>query len=117
MSNTYAWFIRRMESYPQFDPGNGRGPLQNVVCRVSWARQGFDDNGNATEIPGEQDIEFSASDAFVPYSELKEADVIGWIEAALGADQVSALNAALDAKLAALSAPVVERLPLPWGNP
>ena len=44
---------------------------------------------------------------FTAFADITEADVIGWVEAALGEDQVTALKASIDAQIAEKITPTV----------
>ena len=51
----------------------------------------------------------------IPYADLTEATVIGWVEAALGAETLAAMEAAFDAQIAEQQAPS-KATGTPWGN-
>ena len=42
-----------------------------------------------------------SGDTFVPYDQLTQEQVIGWVKESLGADTVTSLEAGLDAQIAA----------------
>jgi hypothetical protein len=50
-----------------------------------------------------------------PYESLTEAQVVGWVKEAMGAEQVAAHEAAVAAQIAAQKAPVVAS-GLPWSQ-
>jgi hypothetical protein len=52
---------------------------------------------------------------FVPYDQLTEAQVIAWVQDAMGAEQVAALEANLDGQLSAMANPVTAS-GTPWSN-
>jgi len=51
----------------------------------------------------------------IPYADLTEEVVVGWVKAALGEDTVAAIDAALAAKIANQKAPK-KATGTPWGN-
>jgi len=51
----------------------------------------------------------------IPYADLTEATVIGWVKAALGEEAVAAIDAALAAQIAEQQAPS-KATGTPWGN-
>jgi hypothetical protein len=51
----------------------------------------------------------------IPYADLTEATVIGWVQSALGADTVAAIDAALAAQIADQQAPK-KATGLPWAQ-
>ena len=56
---------------------------------------------------------------FIPYEDLTEADVIGWIQADLGVDGVNNLYACIQGQIdSQINPPVVPvNTPLPWSTP
>lgn len=58
----------------------------------------------------------SSSSTFIPYAELTEATVIGWIKDSLGQDGVNSIEVALQAQIEAKKNPPVSPTitPLPW---
>lgn len=52
---------------------------------------------------------------FVPYDQLTEAQVIGWVETSMGEEGLAALNLRLDNDLAAQANPPIKS-GLPWSN-
>ena len=51
----------------------------------------------------------------IPYADLTEATVIGWVEASLGAETLAAMEAGYDAQIAEQQAPS-KATGTPWGN-
>ena len=107
MSNTYSWVISQLDCYPEAD-GN-----QDVVFTVHWRRQATDGTHNA-DIYGSQAVTLDAEAPFTPYADLTEAQVIGWLEDAFGAEQLASQVAALDAQIANQINPPVISPALPW---
>jgi len=124
MANTYTWHIANMNIVPS---SNGQ---TNVVSKIYWYLEAFSSetqqvknmDGSTNTIPyqattnGETDVTYTAGSPFTAYNQLTQAEVIGWVQAALGATQVSALEAQLDAEIAAKISPQNTSLPLPWHN-
>lgn len=105
MANTYTWSVMSMSSYPTYE--SQTNVVFEVFCSVSGS------NGTqSTAIPVTQSVTYTAGSAFTPYAQLTQEQVIGWVQNAMGASAVSALEAQLDAALAAL--PSNQVLPLPW---
>lgn len=107
MSSTYTWVISQLECYPEHDN------KADVVFTVHWRRQATDGTHNA-DIYGSQAVTLDASAPFTPYAELTEAEVIGWLETAMGEETLAAQVAALDKQIADQINPPVVRPPLPW---
>ena len=51
---------------------------------------------------------------FTPYADLTEAQVIGWVQGAMGAEQVAAYEANVAQQIADQINPPVVTPPLPW---
>jgi hypothetical protein len=107
MANTYTWVISQLDAYPQQDGHT------DVVFTVHWRRQATDGTHTA-DIYGSQAVTLDPSATYIPYAELTEADVIGWLEDAMGADTLEAQTAALDQQIANQINPPVITPPLPW---
>lgn len=107
MANTYTWVISQLECYPQHE-GN-----QDVVFTIHWRRQVTDGTHNA-DIYGSQSVTLNPDEPFTPYADLTEAQVIGWLEAAFGAETLASQVAALDKQIEDQINPPVIRPPLPW---
>jgi hypothetical protein len=108
MANTYTWVISQLECYPQHEGKT------DVVFTVHWRRQATDGSGHNADIYGSQAITLNPDETFVPYANLTQAEVIGWLEAAMGADTLAAQEAALDKQIADQVTPPVTHPPLPW---
>ena len=109
MANTYTWVISQLECYPQHEGHD------DVVFTVHWRRQATDGTHYA-DVYGSQSVTLDPSAPFTPYASLTEAQVIGWLEAAMGAEIVAKMNAALDKQIEDQINPPVVRPALPWVN-
>lgn len=107
MANEYKWVISCLECYPEHE---GK---QDVVFVCHWRRQATDGTHNA-DIYGSQSVTLEPDAPFTPYANLTEAQVIGWLEAAFGDEQLAAQKAALDKQIEDQINPPVIRPPLPW---
>lgn len=107
MSNTYNWIISQLEAYPEHE-GH-----QEVVMTVHWRRQATDGTHNA-DIYGSQSVTLNPDEPFIPYADLTQAEVKGWLEAAMGAERVAEMDAALDTQIENQINPPVITPPLPW---
>ena len=99
MATTYDWNCRTVDCYPT------DGEYTDVVYNVHWIVTGtsdtLDPDGNAytaTSI-GTQTISTSDLSSFTPFADLTNADVVAWTKAAMGADQVTALETNIQSKI------------------
>lgn len=107
MPNTYTWIISQLDAYPQQDGHT------DVVMTIHWRRQATDGTYSA-DIYGAQSVTLDAEAPFTPFADLTEAQVIGWLEDAFGAELLAAQVAALDQQIANQINPPVVSPPLPW---
>ena len=107
MANQYSWVISQLEAYPQHEGHN------DVVFTVHWRRQATDGTHFA-DVYGSQSVTLNPDEPFTPYANLTEAEVIGWLETAFGAEQLASQIAALDKQIEDLINPPILRKPNPW---
>ena len=101
MAIGYTWDVSTVDTYPTKDSKS------DVVYNVHWRLTATDDtnkdsdgnNWTATSY-GSQGVDTSDLSSFTVFADLKASDVQGWVEAALGADEVTAMKAGLDAQIA-----------------
>ena len=101
MAIGYTWDVSTVDTYPTKDSKS------DVVHNVHWRLTATDDtnkdsdgnNWTATSY-GSQGVDTSDLSSFTAFADLTASDVQGWVEAALGADEVTAMKAALDAQIA-----------------
>ena len=101
MAISYTWDVSTVDTYPTKDSKS------DVVHNVHWRLKATDDtnkdsNGNnwTAEVYGSQLVDTSDLSSFTAFADLTASDVQGWVEAALGADSVTAKKASLDANIA-----------------
>lgn len=111
MANTYAWDCRTVDVYPTHDSNS------DVVYNVHWRLNATSDQTH--EVDGE-DVPYTASvygtqnistddiENFIPFADLTNAVVTGWVETAMGADEVQAKKDALDSNIASQITPTSE---------
>jgi hypothetical protein len=103
---TITWNIEQMD----------RQTSNGLVTTVHW-------RANASETVGEEtyaatnygSVGLTAGDTLIPFANLTEAVVIGWVKDHLGAEVVTATEENLATQIAAQKAPVsVSGLPAAW---
>ncbi len=101
MAISYTWDVSTCDVYP------AKSGKSNVVHNVHWRLTGSDDSNNDAEgnpqaatVYGSQSLDTSDLSSFINWSSLQASDVQGWVEAALGSDEVSTLKAGIDASIA-----------------
>jgi len=107
MANTYTWTVTRMDCYPTQDS------YTDVVFAVYWVLSGAD-GVNTCSTSGNTQVTLDPAEPYIPYAELTQDQVTGWVQEALGPDGVAQCEGNVDTQLAAISAPPVVTPPLPW---
>ena len=103
MAITYTWDCKTVDTYPTKDSKS------DVIFNVHWRLNGEDDteDKNTGSIYGVASINTDDLSTFTAFADLKESDIIGWVESGLGEDQVKSLKANLDAQIAEKITPTV----------
>ena len=108
MAVTYTWIIQQLDCVPQQDG------LTNVVQTVHWRMTGVDGEHTA-EVYGSVALP-GPGQPFVAYEDLTQAHVEGWVESALGEEQVQEYRQGIASQIAALANPPIVRPALPWAD-
>ena len=107
MTITNTWGVSQMDAYPQLDGET------DVVFNVHWNLLASDGTYQASAY-GTQSVSLDPGAPFTPYADLTQAQVIGWVQSAMGAEQVASLEANLAQQIADQANPPVVTPPLPW---
>ena len=114
MAVTYNWVVEQMSCYPEVD---GK---QDVVFSVAWRLFGTEVVGEVTytaTVYGTVGINTADLETFTPYDELTQEQVVGWVQDALGAEQVAEYETNVANQIANQVTPKVVNPPLPWVQP
>jgi hypothetical protein len=106
---TTTWKISQLDCYPEYE-GNS-----DIVFTVHWTLFGTDETYTGS-VYGSVGLTLDEGATFTPYEELTETQVIGWVQDALGEEQVAAYEANVAKQIAEQIAPPVINPPLPWIN-
>jgi hypothetical protein len=107
MANSYNWTIDSMVSYPQIDG------LVDVVVTVNWTCRGTDGTYSGL-LAGVTSLTLDPNGTYVPYADLTETLVSGWVQSALGIEGVNSVQSVINGQIAtAANVPTI--LPNPWG--
>jgi len=110
MTITNTWAVVQMDAYPE------EGGETDVVFNVHWTLSGTDGTYSGS-VYGSQNVSIDPDAPFTPYADLTEAQVIGWVQAALGEEQVASYEANVAQQIADQMDPPVVTPPLPWVTP
>jgi hypothetical protein len=109
MAITNVWSIVQLNAYPELD---GQA---DVVFTVHWTLNGTDGTYNGS-VYGSVGVTIDPDAPFVPYADLTQAQVIGWVQDALGEEQVASYEANVAQQIADQQDPPVVTPPLPWSE-
>jgi len=104
---TYKWI------FSAFDCRVDEDGMQDVVTTVHWRYNGTNENGISAEIYGAQAVGTPTPDAFTPYPDLSEEQVIGWMEETM---DVEAMQLNIAEQIELIINPVYVTLPPPFAN-
>jgi hypothetical protein len=109
MAITYTWSVVQMDAYPEEDGET------DVVFNVHWTLAGIDGTYQGYAY-GSQGVTIDPDVPFTPYEDLTEAQVIGWVQDAMGAEQVASYEANVAQQIEDQINPPVVTPPLPWAE-
>ena len=106
MAISYSWNVSTVDTYPTHNSQS------DVVYNVHWRLTATDDANNDADgnpqtasVYGSQAVDTSDLSSFTAFADLTASNVQGWVETALGTDEVTAMKASLDANIAAKITP------------
>lgn len=107
MTTQFTTTITSMYTVQQPDP--------NYVVNVLWTLTGVDGTTTAS-IGGNTTFDSQQETNFIPYNELTEATVIGWVQANLGEAGIANYEANVQGQINSILNPPVspQNTPLPW---
>ena len=105
MANTYTWDCKTVDVYPEHD--NESDIVYNVHWRLNAESDQQDAEGNnyTASVYGTHSVNADDISSFVPFADLTNDTVTGWITAGMGEDEVANLKSGLDAQIALLITP------------
>ena len=106
MAIGYTWDCKTVDTYPTKDS------KADVVYNVHWRLTATDDtnkdsDGNNWTMTsyGTQSVDTSDLSSFTAFNSVTASDVQGWVETAIGSDEVIAMKANLDVGIADMVTP------------
>ena len=108
MSISYTWNVNTVDVYPS-EEGHS-----NVIYNVHWRLNATDTEVDAEGNPytasvyGTQSLDTSDLSNFTDFDSVTSAEVQGWVEGAMGEEEVQSLKDRLDAKIAGQINPTSE---------
>ena len=113
MAVNYFWTINPLEAYPT---ASGES---DVVFTAHWqlhATEQVNETTYAAQSIGTQQLNYQSGSAFIPFNELTLETVQGWVENAMGEEQVNNMKIGLANTIANQINPPSVTLQSPWLN-
>jgi hypothetical protein len=103
MTLTYTWAITSLKKTTD-------GSVDNFVVQSTWTCTGTDEDGDSGVFNGATPFPLDSLDpvTFIPYEDLTEADVLGWIEAVVVGSYKDHVDEQINKQIALIKDPVVE---------
>ena len=101
MSITKTWEVNTLE----------RELADGYVKKVIYRVKGIDGEEEKARATGE--VQLEKPETLIPYKDLTESTVLGWIKTKLGTDKVAAIEKSLEDEIALINTPV-EATGKPW---
>jgi len=98
---TYTWNNKTVDTYPSLEGNN------DVIFNVHWRLTGKDDNGNVGSTYGTIALDTTDLSSFTSFADITEEQINGWVETAMGEEDVQAKKDAIDAQIAEQVNPTV----------
>lgn len=90
----YTWNNKTVDTYPSLEGHT------DVIFNVHWRLTGEDTDGNTGSTYGTISLDTSDLSNFTSFDSITEEQVNGWVEAAMGAEEVQAKKDAIDSQIA-----------------
>ena len=103
----YTWTINPLEAYPTAEGET------DVVFVAHWQLHAITGSYIASSI-GTQSLTYTAGTPFTPFNELTLEQVTGWVENAMGEENVQSLKAGLATQIENKINPPTVTLTSPW---
>ena len=113
MPITYTWTATSLIGYPVFDGET------DVVTRACYTVLADDGEGHTADYSNFALTPIDPSVPFIPYADLTNDIVIGWVQNVIGPDAIAAIQGslAIQVERQVNPPPQPEVLPLPWPTP
>tara|TARA_Y100000592_G_scaffold26626_1_gene42162 strand:- start:1891 stop:2253 length:363 start_codon:yes stop_codon:yes gene_type:complete len=114
MAISYTWDVKTVDTYPSHTDDNSNTE-SDVIYNVHWRLTGEDDANNDADgspqkgsVYGSINLDVSDLSSFTAFDSVTTSTVQGWVESALGSDEVTSLKSNIDAQIAEKVTPTTE---------
>lgn len=105
---TYTWKVTGVKTRHQ-------DGVPGFVFQTYWTKTGVDENGNEGTFTGATPFVHDEGTELIPFEQLTEAIVLGWIQEKVVGDYENHVNEQINKQIAAKANPV-EEPSLPWAT-
>ena len=117
MAISYTWDVSMVDVYPSHtDEQSPANTESNVIYNVHWRLIGEDDSNNDAEgnpqtanIYDVVSLDVSDLSSFTDFASVTPSDIQGWVESALGSDEVTSIKSKIDALIQDKVAPSTQQ--------
>lgn len=117
MAISYTWDVSMVDVYPSHtDEQEPSNTESNVIYNVHWRLIGEDDSNNDAEGNPQTanmydvvSLDVSDLSSFTDFASVTPSDIEGWVESALGSDEVTSIKSKIDALIQDKVAPSTQQ--------
>jgi hypothetical protein len=117
MAISYTWDVSMVDVYPSHtDEQSPANTENNVIYNVHWRLIGEDDSNNDAEGNPQTanmydvvSLDVSDLSSFTDFASVTPSDIEGWVESALGSDEVTSIKSKIDALIQDKVAPSTQQ--------
>jgi|TARA_R100000479_G_scaffold115249_1_gene58494 hypothetical protein len=117
MAISYTWDVSMVDVYPSHtDEQSPANTESNVIYNVHWRLIGEDDSNNDAEGNPQTanmydvvSLDVSDLSSFTDFASVTPSDIQGWVESALGSDEVTSIKSKIDALIQDKVAPSTQQ--------
>lgn len=117
MAISYTWDVSMVDVYPSHtDEQSPANTESNVIYNVHWRLIGEDDSNNDAEGNPQTanmydvvSLDVSDLSSFTDFASVTPSDIEGWVESALGSDEVTSIKSKIDALIQDKVAPSTQQ--------
>lgn len=106
---TYTWEITGIKLRDEFDHAD-------AVVQTYWKKTGTDANGNEGSFSGATPFSSENTENFVPFEQLTEETVLGWIKSVVVGSYEEHVNGMIQKEIDEKANPIKEVESFPWNN-
>ena len=113
MAISYSWSFSALD----VELGPDADDHTDSVYTVHWRYTADDGEGHTASSIGTSSVKWEEGEPWIPYEDLTEADIQGWVEEELGEERIEEIQVSLDVQIAEKVNPTHEsKRVMPWNE-